>query len=569
MRHKRKTFRTTIYSMYLYSVLILLTIVLLAFGGYSMYEFHEREERNIENVLNSVSQNLELQLAEVKEVRDAFYFDDVFKKAEQLNNPKLYEFYDEIKLIDMEETYSLTLQKIMHTSSQKIRNIVFFPKSGGDDIYCLGMRTADIQEKEYPDYESEEWYLEAVENPYNVILYKPHIPCYMENSKLGEVYSYICGIRNLDTQKLIGVIKIDVDAKNMIETLQMFAKTEGNAIVLLKNGEIFVQSGELEGELDSYSIVEKGIPNTQLKVAYLNTFCHQYGGYINLFFGAFLIICLAAVLAFTNYQKQAKKMVNDMNLIMEGIQRVENGKLEHQIEIQSDSEYQKIAKVINHMMKRLKEYIEREYILVIQQQRAQYLALQSQINPHFLYNTLNGFIGLNRMGEKEVLEKSIIELSNLFRYTCSAKDTATVEEEINFLHDYIRLEKLKYEEKLQYAFDIDDECRQRKIPKLIFQPIVENSIKHGRGNTDQPLRIQICAKSETIKGIGAVMVLSVRDSGIGFDVDAKEREDSVGLKNVRTRTELYCKNAIYQCNSKPGVGTETILIFPEEGGTEK
>ena len=108
MYRKEKTFRAKIYSMHLYSVLILSAIMLLAFGGYSMYEFHESEERNIENVLNSVSQNMELQFAEVKEVRDAFYFNDVFRKAEQLNKPELYKYYDKMKLIDMEESYSLT-----------------------------------------------------------------------------------------------------------------------------------------------------------------------------------------------------------------------------------------------------------------------------------------------------------------------------------------------------------------------------------------------------------------------------------------------------------------------------
>ena len=569
MWRRKKTFRAKIYSMHLYSVLILSVIVLLSFGGYSMYEFHEREERNIENVLNSVSQNLELQFSEVKEVRDAFYFNDVFKKAEQLNNPKLYEYYDSMKLIDMENAYSLTLQKIMHTSSQKIRTIAFFPTSGGDFVYCLGMRSADIQQKEYKDYQIEEWYLEAVENPQNVVLYKPHIPSYMDNPRLGEVYSYICGITDLDTRKLIGVIKIDIDAADMLSTLKMFADTEGNAIILLKDGKVFAQSGKIEEELESYTIVGKDIPNTGLKVAYLNTFWHQYGGYINLLLGALMIIGFAVFLAFINYQKHARKMVADMNLIMEGVHKIENGKLEQRIEIESDSEYQKIAKVINHMTERLKEYIEREYVLVIQQQKAQYLALQSQINPHFLYNTLNGFIGLNRMGEKMSLEKSIIGLSNLFRYTCSAKDTATVGEEMNFLHDYIKLEKLKYEEQLQYVFDIDDECRQRTIPKLLLQPIVENSSKYGRGNTDRILEILICAKRENIKGIGHVMVLSVNDNGVGFDVNAKEQEESVGLKNVRTRTELYCKNAVYQCISKQGEGTKTILIFPEEGDTEK
>ena len=82
------------------------------------------------------------------------------------------------------------------------------------------------------------------------------------------------------------------------------------------------------------------------------------------------------------------------------------------------------------------------------------------------------------------------------------------------------------------------------------------------------IKIQIGARPENIKGVGKVTVLFVTDNGVGFDVAAKEREESVGLKNVRTRTELYCKNAIYRCVSKPGAGTKTILIFPDEGGTE-
>ena len=184
MFQREKTFRTKIYSMHLCSVLILSTVVLLVFGGYSMYEFHERETRNIENILNSVSQNLELQFLEVKEVRDAFYFKDVFGNAERLNNPKLYEYYDEVKLNDMEDSYSLTLQKIMHTSTQKIRSIVFFPETGDSKAYYLGMRSADTIQIEYKDYQKEQWYQEAVEHPQDVILYKPHVPNYMENSRL-------------------------------------------------------------------------------------------------------------------------------------------------------------------------------------------------------------------------------------------------------------------------------------------------------------------------------------------------------------------------------------------------
>lgn len=566
MRQKEKTFGTKVYSMYIYSILILVVIVFLSFLGYSMYEFNEREKRNIHNILNSVSQNLELQFAEVKKVRDAFYFNDVFQKAEQMNNPKLYEYYDQMKLNDMEDTYTMTLQKMMHTSSQKIRTIAFFPISGGEKVYCLGKGSADIKCIEYKNYQNEEWYQEALESPQSVVYYKPHIPIYMQNDRLGEVYSYICGVMNLDTHKLIGIIKIDVDDGEMIDALGTFSETEGSNIVLLKDGEIFAKTGEIEKELNSYLMHKKEIPDTQLQVTYLSTFLMQYGGYMNIAVGSVLVILLAGLLGFLNYRKQAKKMVSDVEQIMAVIQEVENGQLDRHIEIRSDSEYRKIAKVINQMIDHLKEYIEREYILVIQQQKAQYLALQSQINPHFLYNTLNGFVALNRMGEKEVLEKSIIGLSRLFRYTCDIKEIVTVQEEINFLKDYLILEKLKYDERLEYAFWIDEECKLKKIPKLLLQPIVENSIKHGRGDTDQTIEIQICAKSVEIKGIGTVMILAVSDNGVGFDVNLGKQGEHVGIENVRSRAELHCKNVVYQCISKPGMGTKTMVVFPNEGG---
>lgn len=567
MYQKEKNFGSKVYSMYVYSILILSFIALISFWAYSMYEFNEREKRNIKNVLDSVSQNLELQFAEIKKINDAFYFNDVFQKAEQMNNPKLYAYYDEIKLINIEKAYTMTLHKMMHTSSQTIRTIAFFPVSGKDHIYCLGKGNSEIQRVRYQDYKDERWYQQAVANPQRVVFYKPHIPCYMENSRLGPVYSYICGVKNQDTQRLIGIVKVDVDAKEMLETLQMFAGTGGNDIVLLNNGEIFAKSGELEQEIDSYLISKQEIKNTNLEVAYLNTFWRQYGGYMNITIGSVAVILLAALLAFLNYRKQAKEMVNDMRQIMSVIKEVEVGKMDSRIEIQGESEYIKIANVINRMLDNLKEYIDREYVLVIQQQKAQYQALQSQINPHFLYNTLNGFVALNRMGEKEILEKSIIELSRLFRYTCSAKDIVTVKEEMAFLSDYLKLEKLKYEDKLEYVIDVDDECKDKKIPKLLLQPIVENSIKHGRGNTDQPIEIEIYAKNSNINGTGKAMVLVVRDNGVGFDMETEaSRDEHVGIENVRTRAKLHCENVEYQCISKPGKGTATMFIFPEEGG---
>lgn len=167
------------------------------------------------------------------------------------------------------------------------------------------------------------------------------------------------------------------------------------------------------------------------------------------------------------------------------------------------------------------------------------------------------------MGEKKILERSIIGLSRLFRYACSKSETASVRDELNFLEEYLKLEKLKYDERLEYLIWIDEECKSKTIPKLLLQPIVENSIRHGMGDTDQPIMIRISAVYAGATGIEPVMILTVRDNGVGFDTSGiKTPEEHVGVDNVRMRAELYCRDVIYQCVSEIGNGTRTTFVFP-------
>lgn len=578
MGKKGRSFGGKLYSMFMRSILIMVFIAVLSFLIYSMNVMAERQERNAQNILNSVSQNLELQFAEIAKVRDAFYIHkEVFQEAERLNNPQLYRYYDELTQIEIEKAYTTTLTKLLHTSSQNIRAVVFFPESGEEAAYYLGKNSAEIRDITYEGYKDTVWYQEAVQNPESAVYCAPHTPEYMVNKKLGKVYSCVSAVRSMDTRKVIGVIKIDIDSRQLLETLNTLEKTDENGLVLLKDGAVFARSEEPAGEVEE---IEEGkirigsrvyrtktlmVPGTDFELACLDSDILLYRGYLYIVIFTVGIVLGGVVLAFVNYRYQAAKMVEDVEQITSVIQRVEKGELDVHINIRADSEFGKIAEVINQMIDHLQEYIEKEYVLVIQNQKAQYQALQSQINPHFLYNTLNGFVALNRMGEKKTLERSIIGLSKLFRYACSKAETASVQEELSFLEEYLKLEKLKYEERLSYLIWIDEACKTKRIPKLLLQPIVENSIKHGMGDTDRPIMIQITAAYAENPGMRPVMVLTVRDNGAGFDVTGiKTPEDHVGMDNVRMRAELYCRDVIYQCVSRPGEGTRTTFVFPDE-----
>lgn len=577
MNKKGKTFGAKLYSMFMISMLIPTFIAMLCFGIYSNQLAIEREEKNIQNILNSVSQNLELQFSEIENIRDTFYiYKKVFQEAESLNNEKLYRYYDELTRIDIENNYIVTLTKLLHTSTQEVRAVVFFPVSGKDTAYYLGKDSTQIKEIAYPEYKEEPWYRAVTEENAAKYYHMSGIPEYMPNKKLGEIYSYVTALKNVDTHKTIGVVKIDVSQKMLQETLDTLQKSKDSGLLLLQKGKVLAKStgvGKIEeiGEQKAYvegrkfQTVRQEVPGTDLEIVYLYSRAALYRDFAYVMGLLLLIVLGGVILAFCYYRYQTKKMVGDVQKITEVIQCVEKGDLDHHIEIGDDSEFGKIAVVINQMTENLKEYIEKEYILVIQQQKAEYRALQSQINPHFLYNTLNGFVALNRMGEKKVLERCIIGLSKLFRYAYSSKDTVCVNEEITFLEEYLNLEKLKCEERLEYLIWVDEECEEKKIPKLLLQPIVENSIKHGMGDTDRPMMIRIFATYTNVKGIGNVMVLAVRDNGVGFESGSTEtKEQHVGVENVRTRAELYCKNAIFQCVSEPGCGTKTTFIFPDE-----
>ena len=174
MGKRSKTFDSKLYSMFIGSVLIPALIAILCFWVYSTYVTVEREEKNIQNILDSVSQNIELQLLDIRNIEEAFYINsEVFQEAEALNNHELSEAYDELTRIQLQENYEMTLTKMIHTSSQNIRAVTFFPMSDGDSGYYLGKNKSDLQELEYPGYHEEEWFYEAAATPTEPFFSRP------------------------------------------------------------------------------------------------------------------------------------------------------------------------------------------------------------------------------------------------------------------------------------------------------------------------------------------------------------------------------------------------------------
>jgi LytS/YehU family sensor histidine kinase len=165
-------------------------------------------------------------------------------------------------------------------------------------------------------------------------------------------------------------------------------------------------------------------------------------------------------------------------------------------------------------------------------QEAQLRALRYQINPHFLFNTLNSLSSLILSQRTDVAERMIMNLSTFFRTTLTADPTADIalEEEIRLQRLYLDIEQVRFPERLKVEIDIPPELAAARVPVLILQPVVENAIKYGVARSRRPVALRISASEEAGR-----LHLKVKDDGEAAAATAAEGGAGVGLKNVCER----------------------------------
>ncbi|MGE8204634.1 sensor histidine kinase [Heyndrickxia sp. NPDC080065] len=235
-----------------------------------------------------------------------------------------------------------------------------------------------------------------------------------------------------------------------------------------------------------------------------------------------------------------------INQIVSTIRQVEKGNLDARIpESKHEDELSRIAVNINSMLNELNHNIEQFYLLNIKQQQAELKALQAQIDPHFLFNTLEAIRMVAVVEGSKTSSKMIFHLSKLFRYSLESKDMVPLYVEIENVNQYLKLLQLKYPDKLHVHFDIPSDVEQTMVQKLILQPIVENYFIHGfkKDRNDNELSIRSTKLGDKIE-------IRIEDNGKGMTeeelsniVNHINREDgeemkSIGLRNIHQRIKL-------------------------------
>jgi LytS/YehU family sensor histidine kinase len=184
-------------------------------------------------------------------------------------------------------------------------------------------------------------------------------------------------------------------------------------------------------------------------------------------------------------------------------------------------------------------------------------SLQSKLNPHFLFNTLNSTAALV-YDDPAKAEESIVRLSGLYQKVLSISNQTMIclSEEIELIEDYLELEKLRFDEQLTYAIHCPAALEKRKIPGLLIEPLVENVVKHAQSHADRPIAIDIDIQ-EKHNGL----VITVKDNGPGFEVHKSTY--GFGLFSIQERLRLMYKDDYdFDIKTGQGQGTEVIIRVP-------
>jgi len=195
--------------------------------------------------------------------------------------------------------------------------------------------------------------------------------------------------------------------------------------------------------------------------------------------------------------------------------------------------------------------------------RAQMRALQAQIHPHFLFNTLNVLSNLIHTNPAKA-ERVTEQLAEIFRYALESTrmDWVKLEDELGFLESYLEIEKSRFEERLTYSIDVDPSLRSLKIPPMILQPLVENAVKHGIGPKVEGGEVRIGARFDHER-----LLLVVEDTGVGPHASSRTRGTGIGLNNVRERLQhAYGESASLRLEEILPGGTKVELVLPQLTG---
>ncbi len=256
----------------------------------------------------------------------------------------------------------------------------------------------------------------------------------------------------------------------------------------------------------------------------------------------FLITVIAIAISSAVFSMRITK---PMNRLKEHIHLIQEGDFDTMVNVEGQREVVVLADAFNSMSNRIKGLMQKVLMEQVEKRKTHFIALQNQINPHFLYNTLDSIVWLSENNRNKDVERAIIALSKFFRMSISDQmNTVSLKDEVEHVRNYLLIQQIRYQHTFRFEFDIDEEVENNFVLKLSLQPLVENAIIHGIKPEESFTKIVIRAFQRD-----SFTIVEVYNEGYGMTqqrideihamIRGEKESESMGLKNVYQRLRLY------------------------------
>lgn len=329
-----------------------------------------------------------------------------------------------------------------------------------------------------------------------------------------------------------------------------------------KQGHVLLNDG-------TYYMYTKRIPGTPIQVVTLNSYkSEQYTYYTVSVFILAASLLLWVIIHFLSNKMSARNSESVDKLIL-ALAQLREGNFNGYVDIHTNDEFEILGDEYNVMLDRLKELMMKNKELSELRTIIEVKQLQSQFHPHFIFNVLETLRYAIKIDANQA-QQIVMLLSRLLRYSIGNDRSVQLKDDMNYVRDYLKLQQIRFNERLEYRITIEEETNHVYVPKLLLQPIIENAIKYGYQNQSNVL-IEI-----RIYPSDGKLMLEVCDNGQGMDAETllkvnrilhsqNNTTQHIGLYNVHRRLVLlYGEESGIHINSKQGTGTCITLTIPYE-----
>lgn len=535
---------------------IISALIILSMGIMMYWRFSDISEENIiennQKLMEQTAESVENYLINMRQISDAAYY-YVIKENDLSGN------IDEIHK---------GMNLLYEANKDKLRSIAVYNKYGS-----LMAAEPVATQKEEPDVTKQEWFIQAMNRMENIHFSTPHVQNLFDDGTY-RYYWVLSASRVVEltngTESQTGVLLVDMDYSGISRMMeQINASGNGQYYYLCDgNGNIIYHPHQvqLDNGMQSESSVKAAASDEKIYDEYMEG-VHRKVIVNSISYTGWKLVGVMPYSIFTTRMADIKQFVLVVSLLMammlelinqvvsvrisspimklnNSVNKYEEGKEPH-IYIGGSEEIRHLGKSIQESYKQNLSLMKRVVWEQNERRKSELDVLQSQINPHFLYNTLDSITWMIEGEKNEEAAFMITQLAKLFRISLSKGHTIiSIRDELQHAQSYMNIQKIRYKNKFEVVFDIDPEILDHCVVKLVLQPILENAINYGIREMDGCGIINVCGKK-----VDDRIILSVSDNGMGIPDDEigfllkdtnriRKRGSGVGLVNVNNRIKI-------------------------------